>query len=54
MNITEPDKQFMREAIRLANESVERGGGPFGAVIVKDIPEKCTAVGSPAKPIKFF
>ena len=26
----------MREAIRLANESVERGGGPFGAVIVKD------------------
>ena len=26
----------MREAIRLANESVERGGGPFGAIIVKD------------------
>lgn len=26
----------MREAIRLANESVEHGGGPFGAVIVKD------------------
>lgn len=25
-----------------------------GAVIVKDIPEKCTAVGNPAKPIKFF
>ena len=25
-----------------------------GAVIVKDIPDKCTAVGSPAKPIKFF
>jgi len=25
-----------------------------GAVIVKDIPPKCTAVGSPAKPIKFF
>ncbi|MBO4451948.1 MAG: nucleoside deaminase [Bacteroidaceae bacterium] len=35
-NITEQDKQYMREAIRLANESVERGGGPFGAVIVKD------------------
>lgn len=33
---TEKDKQFMRHAIRLANESVERGGGPFGAVIVKD------------------
>lgn len=26
----------MREAIRLANESVKQGGGPFGAVIVKD------------------
>lgn len=24
-----------------------------GSVVVKDIPEKCTAVGSPAKPIKF-
>jgi tRNA(Arg) A34 adenosine deaminase TadA len=33
---TEEDKRFMREAIRLATESVERGGGPFGAVIVKD------------------
>ncbi|MBR1889483.1 MAG: nucleoside deaminase [Alloprevotella sp.] len=36
MNITEKDKQFMREAIRLANESVRTGGGPFGAVVVKD------------------
>ena len=26
----------MGEAIRLANESVRQGGGPFGAVIVKD------------------
>lgn len=26
----------MREAIRLANDSVRRGGGPFGAVVVKD------------------
>ena len=25
-----------------------------GAVVVKDIPKKCTAVGSPAKPFKFF
>ena len=25
-----------------------------GAVVVKDIPSYCTAVGSPAKPIKFF
>ena len=35
-NITEQDKEFMREAIRLADESVKNGGGPFGAVIVKD------------------
>lgn len=33
---TEKDVQFMREAIRLANGSVARGGGPFGAVIVRD------------------
>lgn len=34
-----PDRQaeeYMREALRLARESVQRGGGPFGAVIVKD------------------
>lgn len=36
MEITEKDKEFMREAIRLADESVKHGGGPFGAVIVKD------------------
>lgn len=30
------NKQFMRRAIRLSDENVERGGGPFGAVIVKD------------------
>ena len=36
MNITEKDREIMREAIRLANESVKNGGGPFGAVIVKD------------------
>lgn len=33
---SEADAQFMREAIRLANESAASGGGPFGAVIVKD------------------
>ncbi|MBR1593337.1 MAG: nucleoside deaminase [Alloprevotella sp.] len=27
---------MMREAIRLADESVRNGGGPFGAVVVKD------------------
>ena len=36
MRITEKDKEYMREAIRLADESVKKGGGPFGAVIVKD------------------
>ena len=36
MKITAQDKAFMREAIRLADESVRNGGGPFGAVIVKD------------------
>lgn len=36
MQITEQDKKFMREAIRLATDSVNNGGGPFGAVIVKD------------------
>ena len=34
--ITPADEQFMREAIRLSVESVAHGGGPFGAVIVKD------------------
>ena len=33
---TEQDKAFMRRAIEIATASVHRGGGPFGAVIVKD------------------
>lgn len=36
MKTTKDDRKFMGEAIRLANESVHHGGGPFGAVIVKD------------------
>jgi tRNA(Arg) A34 adenosine deaminase TadA len=32
----EQNQNFMRRAIALADESVQRGGGPFGAVIVKD------------------
>lgn len=32
----EQHAEFMREAIRLAAESATSGGGPFGAVIVKD------------------
>jgi tRNA(Arg) A34 adenosine deaminase TadA len=30
------DADFMRQAIRLAEASVKTGGGPFGAVIVRD------------------
>ena len=36
MQITDQDRLYMRRAIQLADESVARGGGPFGAVIVKD------------------
>lgn len=25
-----------------------------GAIVIRDIPERCTAVGNPAKPIKFW
>jgi tRNA(Arg) A34 adenosine deaminase TadA len=32
----ETDKKFMLKAVKLAEKSVENGGGPFGAVIVKD------------------
>ena len=35
--MTEQDEKFMRRAIELAQEGMEKGaGGPFGAVIVKD------------------
>jgi guanine deaminase len=34
--MNEAQKEFMREAISLSIESVNKGGGPFGAVIVKD------------------
>ncbi len=30
------DERFLLEAIRLADESITKGGGPFGAVLVKD------------------
>lgn len=29
-------EEYMREAIRLSIENIKQGGGPFGAVIVKD------------------
>lgn len=41
-----PD-DFMRRAIALSEQSVESGGGPFGAVIVKDghiVAEACNRV----------
>ena len=34
--ITDTDRKFMQTATDLAVENVERGGGPFGAVVVKD------------------
>ena len=34
--ITQDDLRFMEIAARLAEENVDRGGGPFGAVIVRD------------------
>ena len=35
-SITDEDRRFMKMACDLACENVDRGGGPFGAVIVKD------------------
>jgi guanine deaminase len=32
----EEDKLFLGRAVALASESITKGGGPFGAVIVKD------------------
>lgn len=34
--ITEADRRFMQMAIDLSIENIENGGGPFGAVIVRD------------------
>ncbi len=34
--MTEQQKQWMREAINLSVQNIDNGGGPFGAVIVKD------------------
>ena len=34
--ITDEDRKFMKMAIDLACENIDRGGGPFGAIIVKD------------------
>ena len=34
--ITDDDRKFMKMACDLACENIDRGGGPFGAVIVKN------------------
>jgi tRNA(Arg) A34 adenosine deaminase TadA len=34
--MNQSDKEFLARAIQLARENVARGGGPFGALIVKD------------------
>ncbi|WP_019590664.1 nucleoside deaminase [Thioalkalivibrio sp. ALE20] len=36
MSVAADDAFFLREAIRLARESVDVGGGPFGALVVRD------------------
>lgn len=43
-DITEKDKSFMQQAIDLSVENVANGGGPFGAVIVRD--DKVIATGT--------
>lgn len=35
-NYSEEDAHFMELAIKLSDENVDNGGGPFGAVIVRD------------------
>lgn len=52
--MTEQDKEFMRRAIELAQNGIEKGaGGPFGAVVVKDgkiVGEGCNQVTSTNDP----
>ena len=33
---SEEDARFMEMAIRLSEDNIDTGGGPFGAVIVRD------------------
>jgi guanine deaminase len=52
--MTEQDKEFMRRAIKLAQNGIDAGqGGPFGAVVVRDgkiIGEGCNRVTSTNDP----
>ncbi len=46
-------KEFMKRAIELSRKNIETGGGPFGAVVVKDgkiIGEGCNKVTSANDP----
>lgn len=36
MKITDKDKRFMQTAIDISVENVRNGGGPFGAVVVRN------------------
>ncbi len=36
ITVTDDDRKYIDLASRLAEENVDRGGGPFGAVIVRD------------------
>ncbi|MCD8393851.1 MAG: nucleoside deaminase [Bacteroidales bacterium] len=36
IEFTDKDREYMEMAARLSEENVDRGGGPFGAVVVKD------------------
>ena len=36
MDMSQEERKWMRQAIRLSVENVDNGGGPFGAVIVKE------------------
>lgn len=46
VEITDTDRKFMELAAKLAEENIDRGGGPFGAVIVKDGEIVATGVNS--------
>ena len=36
VHISAEDAKFMEMAIRLSEDNIDTGGGPFGAVIVRD------------------
>ena len=36
VQISAEDAKFMEMAIRLSEDNIDNGGGPFGAVIVRD------------------